>query len=112
LSSNDCHISIYIFLFLQFKIYSHVFTLFGPYPHPPASSQSLFCSLVLWFCWIENIGDNKKDVAFLLVRDKDSCTEWFLPLLPCTCVLQPTLVPLYQTSSQLASPLLIVASGY
>jgi hypothetical protein len=32
-------------------------------------------------------------------------------LLPCTCVLQPTLVHLYQTSSLLPSPLAIVASA-
>jgi hypothetical protein len=40
----------------------------------------------------KNIRDNKKDIAFLLVWDRDSYTERFLALLPCTCVLQPTLV--------------------
>jgi hypothetical protein len=46
----------------------------------------------------KNIGDNKKDIAFLLVWDKDS-TKRFLVLLPCTCILQLTLVHFYQTSS-------------
>jgi hypothetical protein len=49
----------------------------------------------------------------LLVWDKDSYIERFLALLPCTCVLQPTLVHLYQTSSLLpilSSPHPIVAS--
>jgi hypothetical protein len=30
---------------------------------------------ILQFCWRENISDNKKDIAFLLVWDKDSYTE-------------------------------------
>jgi hypothetical protein len=47
----------------------------------------------------------------LLAWDKDSYTERFLALLPCTCVLQPKLVHLYQTSSLLPSHLLIVASA-
>jgi hypothetical protein len=46
----------------------------------------------------------------LLVWEKDSCTERFLALLPCTCVLQPTLVHLYQTSSLLPGHLPTVAS--
>jgi hypothetical protein len=40
---------------------------------------------------------------FLLVCGKDSYTERFLVLLPCTCVLQPTLVHFYQASSLLPS---------
>jgi hypothetical protein len=48
--------------------------------------------------------------VFLLVWDKDSYTERFLALLPCTCVLQPTLVHFYQTSSLLPGPLPIVVS--
>jgi hypothetical protein len=67
-------------------------------PTPHASRKDLFCPL-LQFCWRENIRDNKKGIAFLLAWDKDSSTERFLALLPCTCVLQPTLVRLYQTSS-------------
>jgi hypothetical protein len=46
----------------------------------------------------------------LLVWDKNSYTRRFLVLFPCRCVLQPTLVPLYQTSSLLPSLLPIVAS--
>jgi hypothetical protein len=78
-------------------------------PLPP-SRQNLFHPL-LWFCWRENIRDNKKDIAFLLVWAKDSYSERFLALLPCTSVLQPTSVHLYQTSSLLPTPLPIVASA-
>jgi hypothetical protein len=49
-------------------------------------------------------------VSFLLDKDKDSYTERFLALLPCTCVLQPELVHLYQISSLLPSDLPIVTS--
>jgi hypothetical protein len=80
------------FYFIFFYIYLHVYTLFGPpLPSPP---QNLFCPLVYWFCWRENIRDNKKDIAFLLVWGKDNSTGRFLALLPLTCVLQPTLVHL------------------
>jgi hypothetical protein len=54
---------------------------------PPVSRQNLFHPLVLWFCWRETIGDKKEDILFLLVWDKDSYTERFLVLLPCTCEL-------------------------
>jgi hypothetical protein len=74
------------------------------------SGPNLFCPLVLRFCWRENIRDNKKDIAFLLVWDKDSYTLRFPALLPCTCVSQPTLVHLYQTSSLFPGLLPIVAS--
>jgi hypothetical protein len=50
-------------------------------------------------------------MAFLLVRDKDSYTQRFLVLFPYTCVLQPKLDHLYQTSPLLLSPLPIVASA-
>jgi hypothetical protein len=76
-------------------------------PLPFISRQNLFCTLVLQFCWRENI----RDIAILLVWTKDSYTERFLVSLPCTCVLQPTLVHLYQTSSLLPSLLPIVASA-
>jgi hypothetical protein len=46
----------------------------------------------------------------LLVWNKDSYTEKFLALLPCTSVLQPELVHLYQTSSLLPSHLPIVTT--
>jgi hypothetical protein len=90
-----------------------VYTLFGPsYPSsPPTFQADLFCPFVLQFCWREIIGNKKKGIAFLLVWDKDSYTERFLVLLPCTYVLQPTLVLLCQTSSILPGPLPIVASA-
>jgi hypothetical protein len=47
----------------------------------------------------------------LLVRDKDSYTQWFLVLLPCTCVLQPKLIHVYLTSSLLPGHLPTVASA-
>jgi hypothetical protein len=50
--------------------------------------------LVLQLCWQGNIEITRKTV-FLLVWDKDSYTERFLLLLPCTCVLQPTLIHLH-----------------
>jgi hypothetical protein len=80
-----------------------------PPAQPLASRQNLFCPHLLQFCWRENIRDNKKDIVFFLVWDKDSYIERFLVLLPCTCVLQPTLVHFYQTSSLLLGPLPIVA---
>jgi hypothetical protein len=51
-----------------------VYTLFGP-PPLPHFWQNLFHPLILPFCWKENISDNKKDLSFLLVWDKDSYTE-------------------------------------
>jgi hypothetical protein len=74
------------------------------------SRQNLFCPL-LQFCWRENIRDNKNDIAFLLVWDKDSYTERFLALLPCTSVLQPELVHHYKTSSLLPCHLPVVTSA-
>jgi hypothetical protein len=47
----------------------------------------------------------------LLAWYKDSYTERFLALLPCTCVLQPELFHLYQTSLLFPGPLPIVASA-
>jgi hypothetical protein len=89
----------YLFFFFYFYIYSHVYTLFGPptpTPHPPPPSV-FGAEPVLSSCspiFVE-------DIVSLLVCDKDTYTA----LLPCTCVLQPT------CSSQLLSPLLIVASA-
>jgi hypothetical protein len=102
----------HVFLFLLFIhlfIFAYIVWAISPPPIPLASRQNLFCPL-LKFCWKKNIRDNKKDIAFLLAWDKDSYTERFLALLPCTCVLQPALVQLYQTSSPLPSHLPIVAS--
>jgi hypothetical protein len=53
----------------------------------------------------------KKKIALLLSWNKASYTERFLALLPCTCILQPTLAHLCQTSSLLPGPLPIVASS-
>jgi hypothetical protein len=75
---------------------------------PPPSRKNLFHPLVLWFCWRENINYNKKNIAFLLVEIR--YTERFLLLLPCTCVLQPELINLYQTSSLLPGYLSIATS--
>jgi hypothetical protein len=50
-------------------------------------------------------------MVFLLAWDKDTCTGRFLALLPCACLLQPTLALLYQTSSFLLGSLPIVASA-
>jgi hypothetical protein len=79
--------------------------------HLPASGENLCHPLVLQFCWRKNIGHNKKNIAFLLVWDKNSNKERFLVLIPYACVLQPTLVRLGQTSLLLPGPLPIVASA-
>jgi hypothetical protein len=95
---------IYSFIHMCIHCLGHISPLL-PAPHPVtitpislASSQNLFSPL-LQICWREDISNNKKDIVFLLVRDKDSYTEGFLALLPCTCVLQPKMIHLYQTSS-------------
>jgi hypothetical protein len=80
-------------------------------PPPPCFWEEPILPSCIWFCWRENIGHNKKDIAFLQVWDKDSNTERFLALLLCNCVLQPTLVPLCMTYSLLPGPLPIVASA-
>jgi hypothetical protein len=54
-----------------------------------ASRQYLFWPLQ--FCWREDISNNKKDSIFAS-WDKDSYTERFLALLPCTSVLQFKLI--------------------
>jgi hypothetical protein len=52
---------------------------------------------------------NKKDSVFAS-WDKNSYTERYLALLPCTCVLQPELIYLYQTSLLLLRHLPILTS--
>jgi hypothetical protein len=47
----------------------------------------------------------------LLDWDKGNYTKRFLSLLPCMCILQPTLVHVYQISSLLPNPLPILASA-
>jgi hypothetical protein len=88
-----------IFTFIHMCI--HCLGHLPPAPTPSFQAEPV---VVLWFCWRENIRDNKKDIAFLLVCDKDSYAEIFLALLPCTCALQPILVHLYQTSSLFPGP--------
>jgi hypothetical protein len=76
-----------------------------------ASAHNVLHPLFSNFCCRENIRDRQKDIVFLLVWGNDTYIEKFLALLPLTCVLQPTLVHLYQTSSLLPSPLSIGASA-
>jgi hypothetical protein len=64
--------SFFTHCFYHFYIYLHVYTLFLPPPHysgspTPIFRHNLFSFFVLWICWRENIGDNKKDIGFLLV---------------------------------------------
>jgi hypothetical protein len=112
--------SLFILSFFYFIIstftYMCIYYLGHLPPNPAPHTHILLgrtCSalFILWFCWRENIGDNKKNTTFLLVWDKDSYVERLLVLLPCTCVLQPTLVHLYLTSSLLSGHLPIVASA-
>jgi hypothetical protein len=80
-------------------------------PLPPLSSlPGRTCSSLLSSNFVENIRNNKKEIAFWLAYEKDSYSERFLALLPCTCVPQSELVHVYQTSPLLASHLPIVAS--
>jgi hypothetical protein len=75
-----------------------------PLPPPlPSSGQNLFYPL-LWFCWRDNIRDNKKDTAFLLVWDKDSSSE--VPSIASRHLCIAThMVYHYQTSLLLLGPL-------
>jgi hypothetical protein len=79
----------------------------GHPPYLPPQPPGRTCSALLLSNFVEekNIKDNKKNVLFLLMWDMDSYTGRFFVLFLCTCVLQPTLVHLYQTSSLLPSPL-------
>jgi hypothetical protein len=109
------------FLLFYFLLFIHLFicayivwAISPPCPLSPSfsptlltSRQNLFC-LLLQCCWRENIRDNKKVIALLLAWIKDNYIERFLELLPCTCVLQPELVHLYQTSTLFPSHLPIV----
>jgi hypothetical protein len=88
-----------------------VHTLFGPFlcPLTPLTSrQNLFCPF-LQFRWRVDISNNNRHSIFSS-WDKDSYTERFLALLPCTSVLQPKLIHLYLTSSLLPSHLPISTS--
>jgi hypothetical protein len=96
--------SLITFLFKKnLCIYSYVHTLIGPFlppalclsPQPPPRFQAEPGSNnCLW----EDISNNKKDKAFLLVEIRKAI-ERVLALLPCTSVLQPKLIPPYLTFS-------------
>jgi hypothetical protein len=104
------HFSIFLILFLSFLHLLTVYTLFGPPlpPHPPAPGRT--CSTFLFSYFLEKIIKVNKNMASFVGWDKDSYTGRFHVLFPCICALQPKLVPLYQTSSLLPSPLPTVAS--
>jgi hypothetical protein len=105
IDTSAAFFSIILFIYLFLIVYTFIHMcihLLGPACFQAEPS--------LQFCWRESIRDNKKDITLLLAWDKDSYTERFLALLPCTCVLQPTLVHLCQTSSLLPGPLPIVVS--
>jgi hypothetical protein len=69
-------IVLFIYLFIY---YSYVHTMLGSFLPPPLTPspspahpldtwQKLFCPY-LWFCWWENISNNRKEQEFLLVRN-------------------------------------------
>jgi hypothetical protein len=61
-----------ILSFLHLLICVYIVCATSPLIFPtPASRQNLFCPL-LWFYWRESIRDNRKDIAFLLVWDKET----------------------------------------
>jgi hypothetical protein len=107
--------STYSFLIVYTFIYMCIHGLGHLSPCPAPYLPSLTgrtCSAFLFSNFVEEkTRDNKKDIVFLLVWDKDSYTKRFLALLPCTCILQLALVHLYQTSSLLPRPLPKVASA-
>jgi hypothetical protein len=102
-SFNRYHFCIYLHVYTSFALYS------PPTPFLCCLLPNLFHPTILWFWRRKNIKDKKRNMVFLLVWDKDIYMERFLVLFPGTCVLQPQLVHLYQSSSLLPSPLPIVA---
>jgi hypothetical protein len=65
-SANPNHRAAVFFFFLSF----HYFVIFiFPYmcTHFWDHLPPFLLSFVFWFCWRENITDNKKDISFLLV---------------------------------------------
>jgi hypothetical protein len=94
----------FMYMCIHYLHHSH-----PPAPFPTTSPTSPHANTpVLQFCIRKYIKD-MKNMAFLLVRDDDIYTGRFLVLLPCTCILQSTLVHLYQSSSLFLSHLPIVA---
>jgi hypothetical protein len=102
-------LNFYFIIFTFTYMYTHYL---GHLPLSSCSGKNLFCPLVLLFCWRKNIYSNKKDIMFFIVWDEESYIGGFLALFPCTCVLQPILLHLYQTSSLLPSflPIKVAAS--
>jgi hypothetical protein len=61
-----------IHMCIHFWVISHACLSHPPFaPISLASRQNLFCPF-LQLCWREDLSNNKKDIAFLLVWDKDS----------------------------------------
>jgi hypothetical protein len=78
-----------IFYFYFILLFLHLLTcidIIWATPACPSFWAEPIPSLVLQFCWRENIKDNKKSIAFLLVWDKGSYTEAFLVLFPYMCI--------------------------
>jgi hypothetical protein len=77
-SNNLCFLSFLHLLTCAYIVWATSLT-------PPTSRYHLFCPLVLWFCWRENLRDNKKGIAFFQVElktaiQKDSwrCTHAYV----------------------------------
>jgi hypothetical protein len=57
----------FLILFYHFHIYIHVYRLLVP-PPPPSPLPGRICSVLFFSDFVEEkTGDNKKDIAFLLV---------------------------------------------
>jgi hypothetical protein len=100
LNLHTCvHIICTIFIFLPLS-------LLPPPQLVPSTSLHRTCSTLLFSNFVEEkyIKDKNRNMAFLLVWDKDSYTGCFLVLFPWICVLQLQLVHLFQSSSLLPSP--------
>jgi hypothetical protein len=72
-----CEIFIHLFgLFIHLFICAYIVWAISPpslSSYPLASRQNLFC--LLQFCWREDVSNNKKNIAVLLVWNKDSYTK-------------------------------------
>jgi hypothetical protein len=95
-------ISLFEFWFLfyfkalfYFIIFTFIYMCIHYLGHPPPPLSGRTCSTLSFSDFVEEkTWDYKKNIVFLLVWEKTNYTERFLALLPCTCVLQPTLVHL------------------
>jgi hypothetical protein len=77
--------------------------LVPPPPMPPFSGRT-------YSIFSDFVEEKTQRHTVFAIWDEDSYAERFLAMLPCTCVLQCTLIHLYQTSSLLSGHLPIVAS--